>query len=112
MRAEAGPAGAWPAEFASTAEDRRAVLVLSSLRGITPRKLIDVAAERRTASATLAWIREGRAGSDNDVAYANELDGHEIERALVACGARVVHWGRPSTRVNSPRSTTRRRRSS
>ena len=95
MRAEAGPAGAWPAEFASTVEDRRAVLVLSSLRGITPRKLIDVAAERRTASATLAWIREGRAGSDNDVAFANELDGHEIGRALVACGARVLHWGSP-----------------
>jgi DNA processing protein len=86
-------ADAWPPEFASTAEDRRAVLVLSSLLGMTPRKLIEIARKSRTASATLAWIREGRAGSDNDVAFANELDAREIERAVAACGARVVHWG-------------------
>jgi DNA processing protein len=83
----------WPRGFVSTADDRRAVLVLSSLRGITPRKLMDVAVERGSASATLGWIREGRAGSENDVAFANELDGAEIEAAIGACGARIVPWG-------------------
>jgi DNA processing protein len=57
--------------------------------------MIEVATECRTASATLAWIRDGRAGSDNDVAFANELDATEIERAVAACGARVAHWGSP-----------------
>jgi DNA processing protein len=88
-------AGAWPREFVSTPADGRAVLVLASLRGITPRKLMEVATERGSASATLAWIKEGRAGSDNDVAFANELDPAEIESAVAACGARVVSWGSP-----------------
>jgi DNA processing protein len=82
----------WPADFVSTAADRRAVLVLASLRGITPRKLIEVAAERGSASATLAWIREGRAGSENDVAFANDVDPEEVEAAVAACGARIVPW--------------------
>jgi DNA processing protein len=86
---------AWPPQFVSTEADRRAVLVLSSLRGITPRKLMDVAAQRGSASATLAWIRQGRAGSENDVSFANGLDAADIGSAIVACGARVVHWGSP-----------------
>src|SRR3990172_9829910 len=68
----------WPDGFAATPEDVRALLVLSALRGITPRRLLEVAIERGTAAATLAWIRAGRAGSENDRAFARTLDADAI----------------------------------
>jgi DNA processing protein len=69
--------------------------VLSALQGLTPRKLIGLAAEHGTASAVLARIREGGAGSANDRAFAGELDPAEIAAAAARCGARVVPWGSP-----------------
>lgn len=95
MPAEEPEPTVWPDGFVSTSEDRRSVLVLSALRGITPRKLIAVAADRGSASATLEWIRRGRAGSENDSAFARELDADEIEVAIAASGARIVPWGSP-----------------
>jgi DNA processing protein len=83
---------AWPAGFLRTERDRRAALVLSSLRGITPRKLLEVARARRSASATLAAIERGDAGTDNDRAVAAALDPRGIERAVEAAGARIVSW--------------------
>jgi len=67
-------------------------LVLSALRGISPRNLIAIAAARGSAASTLAWIREGRAGSENDQAYARVLVPDAIEAAAEACGARFVTW--------------------
>jgi DNA processing protein len=69
--------------------------VLSALRGITPRALLELGVDRGTASATLAWIREGRAGSENDRAFARELDPDAIATAVRRCGARLVPWGSP-----------------
>src|SRR5688500_20151433 len=83
----------WPDACVRTEEDHRAVLVLSGLRGITPRKLMDVAAEYGSAAATLAAIRRGRAGSENDQAFARTVDGGQISTAVAVCGARVVPWG-------------------
>jgi DNA processing protein len=83
----------WPDAFVTTNEDLSAVLVLSGLRGITPRKLIDVAAERGSAAATLAAIRRGSAGSENDREFARSVGGEEISTAVAACGARIVPWG-------------------
>jgi DNA processing protein len=83
----------WPDSLVATDEDRSAVLVLSGLRGITPRKLIALAAERGSARATLAAIRDGRAGSENDLAFARSADGEEISAAVAATGARIVPWG-------------------
>lgn len=83
----------WPDAFVTTTEDLRAVLVLSGLRGITPHRLIELAAERGSAAATLAAIRRGQAGSENDRAFAKAADGEEISAAVAACGARVVPWG-------------------
>ena len=85
----------WPDAFAEATADRRAVLVLSALRGITPRRLLALAVEHGPASAVLAEIRAGRAGSQNDRAYANELDAERIASAVAAAGARVVPWGSP-----------------
>ena len=87
------PRPMWPDAFVTTTADLRAVLVLSGLRGITPRKLIAVAAERGSAAATLEAIRRGRAGSENDRAFARAMNGEEISAAVAACGARIVPWG-------------------
>ncbi|MGZ8626720.1 MAG: DNA-processing protein DprA [Actinomycetota bacterium] len=83
----------WPDGFAADAADRRAALVLSALRGITPRRLLSLGREHGTASAVLAEIREGRAGGDVDRALAADLDPEEIAAAARACGARIVPWG-------------------
>ncbi|MGH2636955.1 MAG: DNA-processing protein DprA [Actinomycetota bacterium] len=87
------PLPVWPDGFARAAEDCRAVLVLSALHGVTPRKLLALAAEHGTASAVLARIREGRAGSANDREFARVLDPETIAATAAGCGARVVPWG-------------------
>lgn len=90
-----GPFPRWPDAFAATAEDRRALLVLSALRGITPGGLLQVAARHGTASACLAEVAEGRAGSEADGRAARELRARNIDMAVRACGARFVPWGHP-----------------
>ena len=82
----------WPDGYGASAEDRWALLVLSALRGITPRGLIALALACGSASASLAAIREGRAGSDNDQAYARSIDPEAIAAAADRCGARFVTW--------------------
>lgn len=83
----------WPDSFAESSADRRAALVLSALRGITPRRLLALAVEHGRASAVLGEIRAGRAGSANDRVHANDLDPDAILTATAAAGARVVSWG-------------------
>lgn len=85
----------WPDGFATDRTDRRALLVLSALHGITPRQLLALAIGHGTASRVLAEIQGGRAGGDGDRAFANELDADAIASAAAACGARVVPWGSP-----------------
>lgn len=90
MRSEdraGGPWPTWPPGYGSGDEDRRALFVLSALRGISPRSLIELAVERGSAASTLAWIREGRAGSEHDQAFGRVLDPDVIAGAAEACGA-------------------------
>jgi DNA processing protein len=87
-----GPWPTWPPGYGAGDEDRRALFVLSALRGISPRNLIPIAVERGSAVATLGWIREGHAGSENDQAFARGLDPDAIARAAEACGSRLVTW--------------------
>jgi DNA processing protein len=82
----------WPAGFAEREADVRAALVLSALQGITPRRLLAIATEVGSASAVLAEIREGRAGSANDRTFASSLDPAQIAAAAAACDARIVPW--------------------
>src|SRR5262245_30285704 len=87
-----GPWPTWPPGYGSGEADRRALYVLSALRGISPRSLIALAVERGAAASTLAWIREGRAGSQNDQAFASVLDPDAIAAAAKASGARLITW--------------------
>jgi DNA processing protein len=94
-RDASAPWRTWPVGFANAAEDRRALFVLSALRTITPQRLIEVAAERGSAAAVLAWIRAGRAGSDGDRRFARSLDPEDLAARAAASGARFVTWGSP-----------------
>ena len=66
--------GVWPDGFASGGRNRRALLVLSSLRGIKPKQLLELAQRERTAVACLAAIRAGDGGSDDDQEFARQAD--------------------------------------
>ena len=90
--APASPWPVWPDGFDATEQDRRAVFVLSALRGITPGRLIALAVERGSAAATLEAIGRGEAGSEKDRAFARSLRPEDIEAAANACGARLVTW--------------------
>jgi DNA processing protein len=94
-RDAAGPWPSWPPGFASDDADLDAAIVLSGLRGTTPRRLLAMASDGGTASAVLGEIRAGRAGSANDRAFANEIAAGALREAASACGARIVPWGAP-----------------
>ncbi|HEX9123357.1 MAG TPA: DNA-processing protein DprA [Actinomycetota bacterium] len=79
--------------FGRDPAERRAVLVLSALRGQRPADLLALAREEGTAVACLAAIREGRAGSELDVRFSRSLDAARIDGELRSCGARLVVWG-------------------
>ena len=70
-------------------------MVLSALRGITPRTLLPIALERGSAAATLACIAGGGAGSERDRVFARSLRAEDIEAASRACGSRFVVWSSP-----------------
>ena len=62
----------WPPGFGAGSErERDALLVLSCLQGITPRRLRRVAWDEGSARGCLGAIREGRAGSRLDREYAD-----------------------------------------
>jgi DNA processing protein len=85
----------YPEGFAATAADRRALLVLSSLRGLTARRLLALSVSGPTASACLAAIRRGAAGSESDRAFARRLVPEDVSSALEACGARSISYDDP-----------------
>lgn len=89
------PPREYPATFVSTTADRRAVLTLSALSGLTARKLLRLAAAEGPASACLAAVLGGRAGSLGDRTYARHIDPDDIIARVAACGARIVAWNDP-----------------
>jgi DNA processing protein len=91
-RASAAPL-AWPAGFARSEEDRDSALVLSALRGITPRRLLELAQTLRTAEGVLRRIRDGDVGSPNDQAAARVLRADVIRASVEPTGARIVFVG-------------------
>jgi DNA processing protein len=92
VRAAASPWPVWPDGFGAGEEERRALLVLSALRGITPRKLLAIALRCGSAAATLARIARGEAGSERDRALASTVRPEDIDAAADACGSRFVTW--------------------
>ena len=85
----------WPEGFASGERNRSALLVLSALRGLTPRRLLEVARRERTAARTLTAITRGVAGSQNDRRVAAGLDARHLADRLRVCGSRLVAVGDP-----------------
>jgi DNA processing protein len=80
----------WPDGFGEAIEERRAVAVLASLRGISPRNLHRLCWLEKSASGALNAVRAGRAGSDADRELARAADADALIRAGTAAGARFV----------------------
>src|SRR5207344_509627 len=89
VEAAFAPTG-WPEMFGEAPEERRAVAVLASLRGIIPRKLHRLCWTEGSASAALGAIRAGRAGSDADREHALATDADAVLQASSAAGARFL----------------------
>ena len=85
----------YPDGFAASSADRRALLVLSALAGMTARALLDAAERNVSAAGCLEAVRAGRAGSAGDRAWAHRIDAAGLEGGLETCGARMVPWGDP-----------------
>lgn len=83
------PAG-WPPGFGVGEGERQALLVLSTLRGITPRNLHALAWERGGACSALAAIRRGHAGSVGDREHSLGADPGEVLAGAASVGARFV----------------------
>lgn len=80
----------WPPGFGVAPEERDAVLLLSTLRGVTPRALHRLCWREGSASAALAEIRAGRAGSDGDREHLSVADAHTVIASAGVVGARFV----------------------
>ncbi len=94
MQVEAAfaPTG-WPIAFGGSPDERRALVVLSSLRGITPRNLHRLCWQVGGACAALDAIRTGRAGSQGDREHAAMTEPDVVLRTAEAAGARFVAPG-------------------
>jgi DNA processing protein len=80
----------WPDGFGEASDERRSVAVLASLRGISPRNLHRLCWREESASAALAAIRAGQAGSVADREHALATDPDAVIRASTAAGARFL----------------------
>ncbi|MDP9329779.1 MAG: DNA-processing protein DprA [Actinomycetota bacterium] len=89
MPDEVAPRG-FPDGFGRGERERRALLALASLRGITPRRLHEQAWRVGSAEACLAGIKAGRTGSEGDREAARETVPDEVSTAVAAAGARFV----------------------
>ena len=87
------PPRGFPDGFGRGRGERHSLYVLSSLRGITPRGLHDLAWHEGSAEGCLSAIREGRAGSDGDRQAALTLQSAEIAASAEALEARFVTPG-------------------
>jgi DNA processing protein len=88
------PAG-WPDGFGADPAERDALLMLASLRGITPRSLRELAWREGGPRACLAAIRRGAAGSERDREHAGTIRPADVGAAVEACGGRFVGFHDP-----------------
>jgi DNA processing protein len=68
-------------------------MVLLSLASVTPRRLLELAVDRPTATACLEAVRAGEAGSQNDCKLARSLRPEAILRQMEDAGCRLVTTG-------------------
>jgi DNA processing protein len=86
----------WPDGFGADADQRDALLVLASLRGITPRSLRELAWREGGPRACLAAIRRGAGGSAADRAHAATIRPAEVDAAIAACHGRCLGFHDPA----------------
>jgi DNA processing protein len=79
----------WPQGFGKGSPEREALLILSHLESLTPRRLRELAWREGSARRCLEAVRRG-AGGERDRAFAESVDMQELRVALSACGARLV----------------------
>ena len=80
----------YPPGFGVDDQERAALFSLSTLRGITPRKLHTLAWDVGSAAGCVNRIRAGRAGSAADQQAIGMTDHAEIRRQLDSCGGRLL----------------------
>lgn len=85
----------YPAGFARTEPDRRALVVLLHLSSLTPARLGELAATHPTALGCLEAVRRGVVGSEADIERARTMDVGEATARVDGCGARLVAVGDP-----------------
>lgn len=85
----------WPTHFASSHDDRLALLVLLSLPSLTARRLLELADRVGSASTCLEVIRKGEEGSRGDVDRARLLKPEDVAARLDGMGGRLVAVGDP-----------------
>jgi DNA processing protein len=83
----------WPEHFAEGDANRTALAVLLGLSSLTPRRLLQLAARHRRASAVLAAVCRGGASSEADRDRARDTDGERVLATAEAAGARLVATG-------------------
>ena len=86
---DVAPAG-YPPDFGAGERERAALLALSTLRGITPRKVHALAWRVGSAAGCVAAIRSGSAGSRSDRDFIDAADPADIQAQLNACGGRFL----------------------
>lgn len=93
MPSERGSPRGWPHGFGVGPAERRALLALATLHGLTPRRLHAHAWRVGTARGCLAAVRAATIGSDGDREHLERVDLDAVEAAVDACGARLVSPG-------------------
>ena len=84
----------WPAGF-GRGQDRGDLLRLTTLAGIRPLQLHELAWTTGSAAGCVRAIRAGRAGTPGDRECLSGLDADELERAVAALDARLGVAGDP-----------------
>ena len=80
----------YPPDFGAGEREREALLTLSTLRGITPRKLHALAWRVGSATDCVAAIRSGSAGSQADQRFLGAAEPARIQAQLNACAGRIL----------------------
>jgi len=80
----------YPPGFGVGSQERDALLALSTLKGITPRKLHTLAWDVGSAAGCVDAVRAGRAGSAADRECIGTTDQVEIQGQLGMCGGRLI----------------------
>jgi len=83
----------WPDGFADGEANRRAVMILASIPGLSPRRLLEAARGQGSAAACLERVRAGGLGTDADRQAASGVDPAALETRLAERGARFVPAG-------------------